>query len=207
MIHSMQHNTQKKNGEVALKIDISKAYDRLNWSFLRQMLSALGFPTRWIKMIMMTVESVNYFVKVKEILFPRIFLSFAWKASRPTWIAKNRRGAFTDAKRLGAPPISHIFFADDAFFFCKASIDEIRHLKFMLTKYEDALGQGINYAKSGIMGSKNLASDLMQGFSHILGIFKPINIGRYLGLPSLVGRSKKSIFHHIRDKLWTKLQN
>ena len=99
------------------------------------------------------------------------------------------------------------FFADDAFFFCEALIDEIRHVKYLLTTYEEASGQGINYVKSGIMGSKNLATDLFYGLSCILGIDKPINTSRYLGLLLLVGRSKKCIFRFIRERLWQKMQN
>ncbi|KAJ9554109.1 hypothetical protein OSB04_018154 [Centaurea solstitialis] len=222
MLHSMQRNTRKKSGEVAIKIDISKAYDRLSWVFLRQMLSGLGFPTRWIKMIMMTVESVHYFVKVNNELVGPItpkrgirqgdplspYLFIICMEGLSTYMdVEESAGRIHGCKAArGAPSISHLFFADDAFFFCKASIDEIRHLKFMLTTYEEASGQAINYEKSGIMGSNNLAPELMHGVSHILGIVHPINTDRYLGLPSLVGRSKKSIFRHIRDKLWTKIQ-
>lgn len=39
-----------------------------------------------------------------------------------------------------------------------------------------------------------------------LGSFNPLYTGRYLGLPSLIGRRKVEIFNYIRDRLWTKLQ-
>ena len=77
----------------------------------------------------------------------------------------------------------------------------------MLIAYEAASGQAINYPKSGITGSNNLAANLMQGFSCILGIDKPINTGRYLGLSSLVDRSKKNIFRYIWDRIWKCLDN
>ncbi|KAJ9556786.1 hypothetical protein OSB04_011400 [Centaurea solstitialis] len=57
------------------------------------------------------------------------------------------------------------------------------------------------------MFSNNLAPDLKHGLSCILGINKSLDAGRYLGLPSLVGRSKKIIFRHIQDRLYQKLQN
>lgn len=33
LIHSMRKKTKRKMGEVSLKIDISKAYDRVDWSY------------------------------------------------------------------------------------------------------------------------------------------------------------------------------
>ncbi|XP_058770466.1 uncharacterized protein LOC131644088 [Vicia villosa] len=51
---------------MALKIDISKAYDRVDWGFLKGMLSKLGFADRWIHWVMMCVISVNYSVLVNS---------------------------------------------------------------------------------------------------------------------------------------------
>lgn len=40
----------------------------------------------------------------------------------------------------------------------------------------------------------------------ILGVRNSLNMGRYLGLPSLVGREKQHIFNYVKDRLWQKLQ-
>ncbi|XVF76351.1 hypothetical protein PTKIN_Ptkin13bG0259700 [Pterospermum kingtungense] len=72
--------------------------------------------------------------------------------------------------------------------------------------YEEASGQAINYGKSGLMCSNNEAPELNHAMSFILGIFNSLNTGRYLGLPLLVGRSKKAAFAYMKDRLWQKLQ-
>lgn len=58
--HYIQRKTQGKYGIAGLKIDISKAYDRLEWSFLKNMLRRFGFHQEWIHRVMTCVRSVSY---------------------------------------------------------------------------------------------------------------------------------------------------
>lgn len=41
--------------------------------------------------------------------------------------------------------------------------------------------------------------------SNILGVLAPLYYGRYLGLPSMVGRSKKLVLKHFRERLWERV--
>ena len=43
-----------------MKIDIQKAYDTVNWAFLEEILLKLGFPSRFVKLIMVCVESPTF---------------------------------------------------------------------------------------------------------------------------------------------------
>ena len=57
----------KREGEVgyaALKLDMSRAYDRIEWHFLRDMMIKLGFDEQWINLIMECVSTVAYRIKV-----------------------------------------------------------------------------------------------------------------------------------------------
>lgn len=98
-----------------------------------------------------------------------------------------------------SPMISHLHFTDDCLLFCKATRVEAQALKHVLSTYEHILGQAINYGKSCTFFSSNVVVDVRKKIGHILGIHQSINTGRYLGLPSLTGRDKKSIFSYIRD--------
>lgn len=93
-----------------------------------------------------------------------------------------------------APEVSHLLFADAFFLFCWATTDECIRLKKVLDDYERALGQAINYSKLGIYFSKNVGDDVKGHIATILGVRSTLNIGRYLGLPSLVGRNKRKPF-------------
>lgn len=58
--HYIRRKTQGKYGVAGLKVDISKAYDRLEWSFIENMLEKFGFNQVWINRIMVCVKSVSY---------------------------------------------------------------------------------------------------------------------------------------------------
>lgn len=58
--HYMRRHTQGNKGMAALKIDISKAYDRLEWNFIRNMMERFGFNGIWIDRVMKFITSVSY---------------------------------------------------------------------------------------------------------------------------------------------------
>lgn len=54
--------------------------------------------------------------------------------------------------------------------------------------------------------SRNVDVATRAACSQVLQVSAPLNTGKYLGLPSLVGREKRAIFRYLRDRLWSKLQ-
>lgn len=62
----LYYHRKKKNrgqdGKVALKLDTSKAYDRVKWSYLKCRMKIMGFFEKWIRWVMHYVSTLNYIV-------------------------------------------------------------------------------------------------------------------------------------------------
>ena len=102
--------------------------------------------------------------------------------------------------------ISHLFFADDSFFFFRATHNEALLVKNMLSLYGKASGQVVNFSKSSISFSANISEPKVQQICELLEVNATIDHGAYLGLPSFIGRKKKEVFQYIRDMVWKRLQ-
>jgi hypothetical protein len=61
-LHFMRANGTKKNAYCALKLDMSKAYDRVEWSYLSAIMGRLGFNKSWIDLVMKCVTTVSFSV-------------------------------------------------------------------------------------------------------------------------------------------------
>ena len=74
----MHHISQKKGGkigEMTLKLDMSKAHDRVEWVLLNKVMEKLGFADRIRDLIMRCVSMVTYSVKINGVLRGHIILS------------------------------------------------------------------------------------------------------------------------------------
>ncbi|CAJ2643989.1 unnamed protein product [Trifolium pratense] len=89
----------------------------------------------------------------------------------------------------------------------RATENEALVMKNILSIYEQASGQSINLQKSEIFCSKNVSDPVKNSISHILGVQQVLGTGRYLGLPSMVGRSRKATFRFIKDRIWKKINS
>ncbi|KAL0408244.1 UNVERIFIED_CONTAM: putative ribonuclease H protein [Sesamum radiatum] len=104
-----------------------------------------------------------------------------------------------------ASSISHLLFADDTQIYCQATHSSIISVKNILESYARATGQMINYNKSSMVMSKNSSNTLKETLSTLLGLQRK-DQQEHLGLPSVVGRSKKGVFSYIRDRVWQRIR-
>ncbi|GAU47653.1 hypothetical protein TSUD_27780 [Trifolium subterraneum] len=118
------------------------------------------------------------------------------------------RGDIQGAKIcINAPIISHLLFADDCFLLFRANNIEAFAMKNILSTYEAASGQSINFQKSEFFCSRNVTQADRDVISNTLGVQSVLGKSKYLGLPSMVGRSKKAIFGFIKDRVWRKINS
>ena len=173
-------------------------------------------------MLMLCVTTVSYSVLVNgdEVgpivpgrglpqgnpLSPYLFILCAEGLSSHILAAKRRGEIHGCQVNRGATSVSHLFFADDSFLFFKASTVECSTIKHILAEYEAISGQSIHFKKSGIFFSPNVDVSIQNASTGALGVSSSLDTGRYLGLPSLIGKTKKAIFGFLKDRLWKKIE-
>ncbi len=201
---------------------MSKAYDRVEWDYLRAILFKLGFHERWVSLIMMRVSSVTYSVMVNgeqkgfikpgrglrqgDPLSPYLFLICAKGLS--ALLRKAERDNLIHGISIcrGGPRVSHLFFADDSIIFCNANTEECEALLELLKTYEHASGQKINSGKTALFFSHNAQQDCRQIILNLFGTSTTTQFEKYLGLPLVIGKAKKRAFNDIKDRVWRCLQ-
>ena len=60
MFHALRTNKSCKGKFLAIKTDMSKAYDRIEWTFVQRILLKMGFSIDWVTLIMQCISSVQY---------------------------------------------------------------------------------------------------------------------------------------------------
>ena len=78
-------------------------------------------------------------------------------------------------------------------------------LRSTLMEYEEVSGQKVNTDKSSIFFSPNTAQETRDEIFNILGPMQNSRHTKYLGLPSLIGRSKKQVFAILKERVGQKL--
>ncbi|KAL9664501.1 hypothetical protein QQ045_019904 [Rhodiola kirilowii] len=221
LINYMRSRTKGSVGYCCIKLDMSKAYDRMEWDFLEEVQRRMGFPETWIEKIMCCVKSVVYRIRVNQAisesfcpergirqgdpLSPYLFVLCAeWLAQRIDLCQQNGELQGLKVSR-NAPVISHLLFADDCILFVKADVDNIMKLKCVLKSYEAISGQQINYGKSELVVSNNVNQDLARCLGSILGVKVVDSIDKYLGLPICLNGRKTAMLNFIEDRMWKRV--
>ena len=74
LLHHMKTGCLGKIGFMSLKLNMSKAYDRVEWVFLKNILLRSGFQQSWVNLIMECVTTLSYSILVngepKGMIYP-----------------------------------------------------------------------------------------------------------------------------------------
>ncbi|XP_021717271.1 uncharacterized protein LOC110685117 [Chenopodium quinoa] len=88
----------------------------------------------------------------------------------------------------------------------QATLNECSKIADIISVYERASGQSVNLSKTEVAFSKCVSADRQREITATLGVREVDRHGKYLGLPTIIGRSKKEIFASLKERIWKKLQ-
>lgn len=101
----------------------------------------------------------------------------------------------------GAPVLTHMFFADDSYIYCKANADMTVNICQLLHVYKKASGQKINQTKSIVFFSCNTNNEVKEVICQTLGFHEAGEGTTYLGLPNCIGRNKSAVFGYLKNRV------
>lgn len=208
---------RKKNkcGIMGLKLDMSKAFDRVEWPFLIDVLKRFGFSDSWCNIIYQCISTTSISVLLNgspctaykpsrglrqgDPLPPYLFILCMKSFSRYLLHAEECHLIHGFKVSKEAPSISCLLFADDCLLFTKATHDEANSLMSLIKNFSLISGQVINFQKSGCFFSKNVHPD------HFVSLIRSLNVkkvdlnDKHLGIPLFLKRSKNESFSFLTD--------
>jgi hypothetical protein len=104
------------------------------------------------------------------------------------------------------PHITHLLFADYSIVFLEAVPASFNTLKKVLQDYEISSGQKVNLQKSSLFFGPGCTQDQKAELKRNIGISCEALSECYLGLPTVVGRSKEGCFKYITERSWGKFK-
>lgn len=208
-LHSLK--TKRLKG-VVLKIDLSKAYDKVSFLYIKLLLTHLGFEIAFIRWIMSYISSVSFFVLINGAaspffhverglrqgcpLSPLLFMLVAEDLSRAIKEAKSQ-GKFKGVQLAQNLFLTHLLFVDDVLIFCSGSRGDLRAIQDIMDLFSKATRMEINAEKS------TLTTHLLRPgeVEEIIGIFPFNTVDLDEGLKYL-GFSLKANLYFKKDKTW-----
>jgi hypothetical protein len=167
LAHEVIHSLQKtKTPGMLLKLDLSKAFDKISWEYMRAMLLAFGFDQSWVTWILNLTSSAFFSILINGVpsrpfspsrgirqgdpLSPFLFIIMAEGLGRSIRAAVESN-LLTGLPLHGiSPPISHSQFVDDTLLMGTPTVREANSLLAILQTFSDASGLDCNKDKSQI---------------------------------------------------------
>jgi hypothetical protein len=98
------------------------------------------------------------------------------------------------------PHITHLLFANDIIVFLEAIVESLHTLRGIFQCYEAASGQKVNLQKSSSFFGDGCSPEGKVEQKQTLGVSEEALSERYLGLPTVVGKSKEGCFKYINER-------
>lgn len=201
------------------KIDFSKAFDSVHWSFLTNVMQARGFPSRWINWIntllstsssriIVNGDQTPYFYHKRGLrqgdpLSPMLFI-IAVDVLQCMVMAANETLSYPITTNLRESIIA-LQYADDTAIVANGSVQTLVVLRIVLRLFSKMSGLKINFQKSCVV-SFNMDEEHRFVMRNVLGCLEtelPVN---YLGMPLTVRAPEKHMFIPLIEKFEKRLQ-
>ena len=139
---------------MALKLDMSKSYDRVEWEFIEKVMRKIGFDNRWVNLMMECITTASYSILINGEPHGDIKASRGLRQGNPLspylfllcieglhgLIKKVASNGDIKGVSWNEPKLKHLLFANDSLIFCKAKEDECLKLLNVFVTYERASG-------------------------------------------------------------------
>ena len=165
-------DSRSKFGVLGLicKLDVEKAFDHVNWSFLLQMLERSGFSAKWRPWIFFCLSIVRFSILINgspcgffgnsrglrqgDPLSPLLFVLVMEALGRmlDKAVHEGPLSGFSVGNSEGKSlAVSHLLFVDDTLIFCDADPNQILILHMILIWFVAVLGLKINLGQSELV--------------------------------------------------------
>ncbi|XP_057811347.1 uncharacterized protein LOC131025566 [Salvia miltiorrhiza] len=209
-VNCMERSIQGRN--MALKVDIRKAFDTLSWEFVDVVLDSFGFPPifrQWIRVIFQSArisvlfngEQHGFFSCFRGVRSHFLFGLAEDVLSHLLLDAADRGLIARMWMSRSMLFYSYLRYADDVILFCKAERRSCRMIESILQIYASVSGQFCNKAKSTIYFGKGVPLQLRRSLQHDLGFSTGSLPFVYLGVPIFAGRASSARLTCIRDRI------
>ncbi|GFZ12866.1 hypothetical protein Acr_23g0012510 [Actinidia rufa] len=198
-----------------MKVDLRKAYDTVNWNFLEDVLSGLGFPALFIQWIMQCVSTTSYSISINGSLHgffkgkqglrqgdpisPFLFVLCLEYLSRNLGKLKSIPD-FNFHPKCSALIFSHLAFADDLILFTRGDVTSVNLIMDCLKKFGECSGLCISNTKSNVFMA-GISRDIMEEIKTITGFSSGRFPFRYLGIPVAASRLTIEQFNPLITKI------
>jgi hypothetical protein len=221
VIHSL-HSTKSQG--MLLKLDLSKAFDKLSWSYLKYTLLAFGFEPNWISWIINLTSSALFSILINgipsrpfsptrgirqgDLLSPFLFIIMAEGLShtiKETILDQSLSGLTPNGF---SPPISHNQFVDGLLLMGVPTTREAIRIKSIITLFCEASGMEVNLSKSHVLFF-NTPPEIQNHLTLLLGFTHSTLPSTYLGIPLIDNPLRNLSWESIPSKfrkrlsLWT----
>jgi hypothetical protein len=204
-----------------MKVDFKKAFDSVQWHFLRQLLHMFGFPDRFVHLIMKCVETTSFSVAVNGTLYgffpgksgvrqgdplsPYLFILCMEYFSRMLKLA-SRNGDFHFHPKCNVHDICHLAFADDVLLLSRGDRHSVSTIFKQLILFGQTSGLTINAEKSSIYFG-GVSDNMKRLILHDTGFREGGFPFKYLGVPLSPHRLLASQFSPLLQKLELAVQS